>query len=76
MTPGYYTSEEIDDFRKKGDIVLDYAGEDKPMYKYDEMLAVGEYRKKIMSVGVWTGIAVFSACCGVGAVRKKKDNIG
>ncbi len=76
MTPEYYTSEEIDDFRKKGDIVLDYAGEDKPMYKYDETLAVGEYRKKIMSVGVWTGIAVFSAYCGVGAVRKKKDNIG
>lgn len=76
MTPEYYTSEEINDFKKNGDIVIDYAGEDKPMYKYDESLAVGEYRKKIMSVGVWTGILVFSACCGVGAVRKKKDNIG
>ena len=73
MKPEYYSSQEIADFKKNGDIVIDYAGEEKPMYKYDETLAVGEYRKKIMSVGVWTGIIVFSAYCGIGAgLRKKK----
>lgn len=74
MTPEYYTSQEIKDFKTNGDIVLDYAGEDKPMYKYDEDIAVGEYHKRISSIGVWAGIAVFFACCGVEVVRKKKDN--
>jgi hypothetical protein len=73
MTPEYYTSEEINDFKENGDIVLDYAGEENPMYKYGEDIAVGEYHKRISSVGVWTGIVVFSACYVVGMVRKKND---
>ncbi|MEE3493697.1 MAG: hypothetical protein VZR06_00960 [Butyrivibrio sp.] len=72
MKPEYYTSQEIAEFKKNGDIVIDYDGQDKPMYKYDETLAVGEYRKKVMSVGVWTGMIVFSAYCGLGVIRKKK----
>lgn len=71
MEPGYYTKEQIADFKKNGDIVIDYSGEDHPMYRYDESIAVMEYHKKILSVGAWTGIMAFSACQIIGAKRKK-----
>ena len=71
MTPGYYTSQQIAKFKENGDIVVDYIGEDHPMYRYDEVIAGMEYHKMILSIGVWAGIAAFSGCQFVGAKRDK-----
>jgi len=72
MEPGYYTSEQIDEFEENGDIVLDYAGEKVPMYKYDEDLAIGEYHKKTISVGVWSGIFFVFLYCFTIILKKKR----
>ena len=71
MTPGYYTSQQIAKFKENGDIVVDYIGDDHPMYRYDEVIAGMEYHKMILSIGVWAGIAAFSGCQFVGAKRDK-----
>lgn len=61
MEPVYLTPEETETIIDRGDIVIGYTDSDTPMYIYDESLAIMEYHKKILSIGVWITILVFGA---------------
>lgn len=53
----YFTQEQVKEMKSQGDIFIGYKNETTPMYKYDSELAVMEYKKFAISVGVWIGIA-------------------
>lgn len=54
----YLTRDEIDGLKAYGDIVIGYTDETTAMYKYDETIALMEYKKRGLSVGVVCGIIV------------------
>ncbi len=56
----YYTPEEINAFEAAGDLVVGYVDSQVPMYRYDEDIALGEYKKRALSVAVFVGSAVFA----------------
>ncbi len=58
MEPLFLTQEEVDVHKASGDIMIGYVDEKTPMYMYDSSIAMEEYMKKVMSVGVWSGIFV------------------
>ena len=64
----YLSPEEISQLRSDGNLVVGYADGKTPMYKYDSGIAVSEYHKRALSVGVWTGLAFAAA----GALDKNR----
>ena len=49
--------------RESGDIVLDYKGEDDPMYAYDGSAVLLYRLDQISSVFLWSGSATVTAIC-------------
>ncbi len=70
MQGEYYTQEEILSFEAAGDIVVGYTDSSMPMYRYDEVIALGEYHKRAMSVAVFVGIPV--SAIGMALLHRKK----
>lgn len=58
MEPVYLTETETAALIDRGDIVIGYHDAETPMYVYDESLAIMEYHKKIISIGVWITILI------------------
>ncbi|MBP3198948.1 MAG: hypothetical protein J6N21_18365, partial [Butyrivibrio sp.] len=58
----YLTEEEINTVRAEGDLVVGYVDDNTPMYRYDENIAMMEYQKNALSVGVWSGLVVAVGC--------------
>lgn len=54
----YFTEDQINELRQSGDIVVGYKGEMTPMYRYDKNIAMMEFKKKAISVGVFWCILV------------------
>ena len=54
----YISEAEMESIEASGNIVIGYVDETVPMYKYSSEIASMEYSKKVMSVGVWSGIAI------------------
>ena len=54
----YFTADEIETFRDRGDLVVGYVDDVTPMYIYSEDIAAGEYEKKALSIAVFTAIAL------------------
>lgn len=75
MDPLYFTEDQIEEFRTLGDIVVGYKDELTPMYRYDESIALMEYRKKALSVGVWTGVLVLFIPAVVWWKKAKKSSL-
>ncbi len=59
MEPVYLTEDEANAHESAGDLVVGYRDVNTPMYIYDTDIALMEYQKKVISIGVW--IAVLSA---------------
>ncbi len=57
MDPVYLTPDEITVLKDRGELIVGYRDAQTPMYVYDESIAVMEYHKKTLSIGVWSGIA-------------------
>ncbi|MCR4595873.1 MAG: hypothetical protein K5673_03725 [Lachnospiraceae bacterium] len=58
MEPLYLSSEEIAELKGNGELIVGYQDENKPMYMYDESIAVMEYHKRCLSIRVWCGMLV------------------
>ncbi len=72
MEPMYLTPADIDSFRSRGDLIVGYVDEHTPMYMYDTGIAVMEYHKKAVSIGVWAALAVALIICGTNYVRNMR----
>ena len=55
----YLTETEIQQIKENGDLVIGYTDSQTPMYKYDSVIANIEYKNRVMSDGVWSGMLVF-----------------
>ena len=64
MEAVYLDQEEIDLLKDNGDIILGYTDAQTPMYKYDAVIAKMEYQKRILSIGVWSGMLFMALCLG------------
>ena len=64
MEAVYLDQEEIDLLKDGGDIILGYTDAQTPMYKYDAVIAKMEYQKRILSIGVWSGMLFMALCLG------------
>lgn len=67
--PIYLTQEEVDELRSDGNFVIEYPGEDEPMYRYEGSTANWEYLRIVVSVGAYSAIAV---CCVTAMVKDRK----
>ena len=56
MEAEYLTENQVKELKKSGDIIVGYKDEQTPMYRYSEEFAVMEYEKKVISVGLWSGL--------------------
>ncbi len=56
MEPMYLTADEVADLRSAGELIVGYRDVNTPMYMYDESIAIMEYYKRVLSVGVWCGM--------------------
>ena len=56
MEPMYLTADEAADLKSAGELIVGYQDESTPMYMYDESIAIMEYHKRVLSVGVWCGM--------------------
>ncbi|RKM58159.1 hypothetical protein D6853_01070 [Butyrivibrio sp. X503] len=65
MEAQYLSESEVKELKGNGDIVVGYRGEHAPMYKYSKDIAVMEYDKNVISVGVWIGILAMLVLCAV-----------
>ncbi len=54
----YFSPDEIESLKAEGNIVIGYAGEELPMYRYDAQIASMEYEKRVVSTGVWCFVIV------------------
>lgn len=75
----YLTAEDIRQLKDQGDMIIGYNDSRTPMYRYDSGIAEMEYRKKALSVGVWTGTmtAIVMGVFIYPRIRKKyKTNAG
>lgn len=72
----YLTESDIDRIESSGDIVMDYADEKTPVYKYGTDIAIDEYNRRAMNMGVW-GAAFVMTCMNLvlssGAKYDKKQ---
>lgn len=75
MEQVYLSEDEVSLYKKAGDIVIGYVDEKTPMYVFDEALAKMEYKKKIISVGVWSGILVILFGMGNSFYYAKFNNV-
>ncbi|WP_147367826.1 hypothetical protein [Butyrivibrio sp. XB500-5] len=57
----YLSESEIAGIRDSGDIVMDYIDEKTPVYRYGENIAIDEYNRRAMNVGVWMALVVISS---------------
>lgn len=60
MEATYLTKEEVSQLKTGGNIVVGYVDESTPMYKYDSQIALMEYERRNLSVGVVFLIVVFA----------------
>lgn len=74
LEPVYLTEAETAALLERGDIVIGYHGPDTPMYVYDESLAIMEYHKMTLSVGVWIAIFVLGVLFIRSVLFKKDDH--
>ncbi len=56
MEAEYYTMDQIKELRTDGEMVIGYVDAETPMYRYDSVIAEMEYRKRTLSIGVWSFI--------------------
>ncbi|MBQ9334737.1 MAG: hypothetical protein IJS12_10430 [Lachnospiraceae bacterium] len=56
MEPLYLTEDEAAGLRSSGELIVGYQDVNTPMYMYDESIAIMEYHKRVLSVGVWCGM--------------------
>lgn len=56
MEPMYLTEGEVSSLKSEGELIVGYQDENTPMYMYDESIALMEYHKLVLSVGVWCGM--------------------
>lgn len=79
MEPMYLSVDEAAELKDQGELIVGYVDENTPMYMYDESIAVLEYHKRVLSIGVWTGIAVMLLAMGcmtyTGSITKPEDVI-
>jgi hypothetical protein len=62
MQEYYLTADEIYDLRADGELIVGYVDETTPMYRYDSVIADMEYKKKILSAGVWCSMLMLGIC--------------
>ncbi len=58
----YLSEDDIAAIRADGSIVLDYDGAEAPEFRYGSDVAVDEYNRKAMNIGVWAGLAAAMLC--------------
>ena len=58
----YLSEAQVDALAAEGDIIIGYVDESVPMYRYDEEIALMEYNKRVISIGVWSGLLVVIIC--------------
>ena len=75
MEPLYLTKSDVDALDARGDLIVGYMDENTPMYMYDTSIAVMEYNKKVLSIGVWSGISVMCICMIYFAVKYNKHSL-
>ncbi len=73
MEPIFLSPDEIAELKGNGELIVGYIDENKPMYMYDESIAVMEYHKKCLSIGVWCGMLVMFISLLLPAVRYPDD---
>jgi len=62
----YLNEQDVEKLKSDGDIIVGYTNAETPMYKYDKVIAVMEYKKRILSTGVWSGMLVlFVGLCAI-----------
>ncbi len=71
----YLTEADVTAIKEAGDLVVGYTDVSKPMYEYDEQIAHMEYHKKILSVGVWTGIMCVAPVSLIGYKLRNKRTV-
>lgn len=76
MTAEYLTSAEVSQLKKNGDIIIGYVDEKTPMYRYGEEIALMEYQKKSISIGVWIGILAMLIISGYHYRRQCSNKTG
>ncbi len=79
MEEYYLTKSQVAELKGQGDIFIGYKDETSPMYKYDSELALMEYKKYVVSFGVWMGVGVcivlILICRSVRMLRRKTGDI-
>lgn len=58
LVPIELTEQEASEIRKNGDILIHYEGAGIPMYRYEGIVALNEYLRRMVSCGVWSGIGM------------------
>lgn len=69
MEPIFLSPNEIAELKGNGELIVGYQNENKPMYMYDESIAVMEYHKRCLSIGVWCGMLFMFISLLLPAVR-------
>lgn len=74
----YISDAEMDSIVASGDIVIGYVDATTPMYRYSSEIAAMEYEKRVMSVGVWSGMLVSTVLTVIriipGKFRRRVDD--
>ncbi len=80
LTPEYLTADDVLDLKSADDIIIGYTDEHTPMYRYDTGIAVSEYHKKMLSLGVWSMMICMAVIIAYTIIRnesrpvQEKDN--
>lgn len=74
MEATYLTKEEAQELKSQGNYVVGYVDESTPMYEFDSQIALMEYERRGLSVGVFAAMASGAVSIAL-LTRKKKKRI-